>query len=91
MKNLSKSIEFVYADSSEHDKAKNNYLLGGIMNCIRGNAISLHNSIKIVVSKLGNWIAMQLLNEHKIILYITLYRIPLSSTQGIYNSLAQYN
>jgi len=76
MRELRRNIKMIYADSGEYDKAKNNYLLGGIMNYIRGNITNLYNSKKTVIRKLGNWMAMQLSNEYKIILCITLYRIP---------------
>ena len=51
---LGQNIELVFADSKEHNKSKNNYLPGSIMNCIRGNITNLYDSIKIVISKLRN-------------------------------------
>ena len=66
----------IYADSREYDKAKKNYLPGSIMNCIRGNITNLYDSTKTKISKLGNSMAMHLTNEHKTILYITMYHIP---------------
>ena len=81
----------IYADSREYDKAKKNYLPSGIMNYIRGNIANLCDSTKTKISKLGNWMAMHLTNQYKIILCITMYRIPQSSIQDIYNSIAQYN
>ena len=91
MQELGRNIEMIYADSGEYDKAKKNYLPGSIMNCIRGNMTNLYDSTKTKISKLGNWMAIYLINEHKTIICITMYRIPQSSTQGIYNSIAQYN
>ena len=80
LKELRRNVELVFANSQEYDKVKNNYLLGGIMNCIRGNITNLYGSSKIVISKLGNWMVIELSNENKTNLYITVYRILQSLT-----------
>ena len=49
LKELGK-IELIFADSKEHEKAKKNYLLGGIMNSIRGSIISLCDQSKHAVA-----------------------------------------
>jgi len=54
LKKLGRNVELVFANSQEHNKAKNNYLPGGIMNYTRGNITNLHNSSKTVISKLEN-------------------------------------
>ena len=42
LKELGK-IELIHTDSKEYEKAKKNYLPGGIMNLIRGSIISLYD------------------------------------------------
>ena len=41
--------------------------------------------------KLGKQIAFKITKEEKMILMIQLYQIPISTLQGVYNTLTQYN
>ena len=91
LRNLGRNVELIFADSQEYNKAKYNYLPGGIINCLCGNVNNLYNSLKTVISKLGNLTIFELSNEHKTILYITVYRILEGSTKGVYSLLPQYN
>ena len=89
--NLGRNIELVFADSREYEIAKYNYLPDRIMNCIRGNMSNLHKSSKNKIGKFRNWTTIQLTNQHCTILCIMMCRIPQGTTQGICNSIVQYN
>ena len=60
-----------------------------IMIIEKSRALVQENSVEC--SPLGNWIAMKLKYNNKIIALITVYQIPASSQQGLYCSLTQYN
>ena len=56
-----------------------------------GPITSLIDKESITKDKLGKWIAFKITKEEKTILMIQLYRIPISTPQGVYNVLTQQN
>ena len=43
------------------------------------------------INKLGKWIACHITNRLKMIILISIYRLPQLSKLGVYNTLIQYN
>ena len=62
-----------------------------MVSAIRGKATSLIETDDISKRKYGNWITMKLKNNRKILLIISIYWIPITSSVKVYSCLTQYN
>ena len=77
------------ADSKEQRTMPNDWLLGGILSAMREKETSLIDSQTIKKGWLYNQMAFKLNYNYKIIAIINLYRIPATSSNGVYYLLNQ--
>ena len=91
LKRLGRETTFFVADSKLWRITNNNHLPGGVMVIIRGKARALMLEEKTTKSQLGNWIAIHLQHNERIIIIINIYRIPNSTQYGPKCSATQYN
>ena len=79
------------ADSKEWDVTPTDYLPGGICSVFLSKCSPLIDSKRVVKGRLGNWMAISLVNKGKRLEIINIYRLPSSSSYGVKCSLTQYN
>ena len=79
------------ADSKEWATTPKDYLPGGLMSVFGSKCSPIMQQKKIKVGRLGNWIAVLIEYKGKRIEIINMYRIPKTSSNGVYYSLTQLN
>jgi len=78
------------ADSNEWEVSPSDYLPGGICNIFLSKVSLLVDPKRVVKGRLGNWMAVSLVNNEKRLEIINIYRIPSTSSNGVKCSLTQY-
>jgi len=91
MKEIGRNMQVIFADSKAYNTTGSDWLPGGIMVVIGRNMSSLLQKDKAKIDSLRKWIAYQMSNSTKMILFITVYRILQSTNEGIYKAITQYN
>ena len=93
LKLLRRIVEIIIADTKSQNSTKidTDYLLGGILNAVLGNIVSMIDKEKMIIGRLGKWMAIELYHNEKQVMIITIYRIPQSSSYGTCCTLTQYN
>ena len=79
LKPLYWNIQIVVTNSNDHELTDSDWLLGGLLTGIWGNVASMVDNTKIYKDKLGKWTMNHITNGSKMILLISVYRLPQSS------------
>ena len=90
MKQIHQIVKIVINDSKQYYVTRNNYLLGGLLNIIFNKCSPIIQQQKITKGRLGNWSAIALEYNGKRVELINLYRILLSSSNGVSCLYTQY-
>ena len=88
---ISREAVVIGADSRQWDVTPRQCLPGGILSIISGKCRSLVNENEIFKGDLGNWMAIKMHHKGKTIALVSLYRMPLTSSNGETCSLTQCN
>jgi len=91
MKKIQRGAQIIAVDSKEWVVTDKDYLPGGLLNVIFNRSGPLLQKKMVKKGKLGNWSAILLEYKGKRLEIINLYRLPISSSNGVYCSLTQYN
>ena len=62
-----------------------------MINIIIGGVCSFYDKQTVHIDELEKWSTFQLKMNGKIVIVITMYRIPNSSEQGVFKVITQYN
>ena len=88
---ISKDLNVNHSDSEEHELTPNTYLPGGTLITIFGSLSSYVVEASKTSDKLGQWNAIKLKHEKKIIIVINLHRTPDGPGRGLKTCLSQHN
>ena len=91
MKKIYRGTQIIVADSKEWAVTSSNYLPGRVITVIYNKCGLILKQKKVKKSWLGNWSAIALEHKGKHLELINMYRLPRSSSNGVYCSLTQYN
>ena len=81
----------IVSDSSDHGYTQSSYVPGGTMTVQQNSIGSYINKQMKKIDELGQWQAVHIETNHKKIICITIYCIPMVTTKGKYSSITQYN
>ena len=88
---ISRNAVVIGADSKQWDVTPRLFLPGRILSIITQKGRSLINEKEIHKGELGNWMAIKMKHNSKMVVMINLYRIPSTSSNSPTFSLTQYN
>ena len=91
MRALGRKKRCHYADSIVHKTTNTDWLQGGLMSVIIGKISGLMQHQKVKIDYLGRCIAQRASNEKKMLIIITICRIPQGTNQGMKLIISQYN
>ena len=86
---IHRNIEINSSDTQEYDITQTSYLPGGTLTGIFGKYSNQIITKEHYKDQLGKWNAMQIQSENKIIIIITIYRIPDTTAAGNKTCLSQ--
>ena len=91
MKKIDREVKIIMSDSKEQNTTLLDYLLSRLMSVFFSKCSPLIQQKNVKIGRLGNWMAIRLEYKEKRLDNINIYRIPRTSSNGVYYSLTQHN